>query len=270
MKDLIRTTDRIRKFRDQHRPGRPLVLVNVWDVGSAVAVAEAGASAIATSSWAVAAAAGIGDGEQLGVEHTIDLARRIVERVSVPVSVDFEAGYADSAAAVGGNVRRLAETGAVGCNLEDPSTGPTAASFGLRPVGEQVARLAAARAGADAVGAGFFVNARTDVFMNEPDAGESGITEVISRAKAYAEAGADGLFVPGLQDVDLVRQIVEASPLPVNVMVGATDSVATMTAAGVSRISFGPAPYLAAMQSVAATAGVIARLADAESDWSGA
>lgn len=236
-------------FRSLHQPGRPLVLFNIWDVGSAKAVAAAGATAIATGSWAVAAANGFADGEQMPLSFALANLSRIVAATDLPVSIDLESGYGASAADVGACVAQAIAAGAIGCNLEDsfPADGS------LRPVDEQVQRYAQARAAASAASVDLFINARTDVFFQHPaDAHDAALVEqALERAQAYAAAGADGLFVPGLVDEALMAKLIAASPLPVNIMVGAgTPAQEKLAALGVARISHGPGPYLAAMKSL--------------------
>ena len=230
-----------------HLPGDPVILYNAWDAGSARAVAGAGAKAIATGSLSVAAAQGYDDGEALPLEAALTNAVRIVEAVEVPVTIDFEGGYAVAAADVAENVKRLAMTGAVGCNLEDQIVG----GDGLHPVAEQAARIAAARNGA---GDTFFLNARTDIFLQAPRETHDAamVDAAIERAKAYADAGASGFFAAGLADLALVERLCAAVSLPVNVipLPGGPD-VKALAAAGIARISYGPRPYRAAMAAVA-------------------
>lgn len=231
------------RFAELHRAGDPLVLFNAWDPGSARAIAAGGAPAIATGSWSVAAANGFDDGEDLPLDLALANAERIVRAVDLPVTIDFEGGYAADPDTIAANAARLAATGAVGCNVEDRRVG----GEGRHPVAEQAARIAAMRRG---VGADFFINARTDIFL-QSGAGDhgAGIAEALERARAYAESGADGLFVPGLVDPALIGKVCEQSLLPVNVMVmpGAPDA-ATLASIGVARISHGPGPFFAAMK----------------------
>ncbi len=229
-------------FRALHVPGRPLVLYNVWDAGSARAVASAGAAAIATGSWSVAAAHGYEDAERLPLALVLDNGARIARAVDLPVSVDLESGYGDDPAAVGASVAAVLAAGAVGVNLEDgdPADGV------LRSVDAQAARLAAARAAADRLGVRAFLNARTDVFLATARArhDDALVDAALARARAYAAAGADGLFVPGLVDGGLIARLTGASPLPVNVMAGDdTPDRATLAHLGVARVSHGPGPY---------------------------
>lgn len=235
-------------FRALHVPGTPLVLFNAWDAGSARAVAGAGAPAIATGSWSVAAANGFADGEQLPLAFALDNLRRIVAAVpALPVTIDLESGYGDAPDAVAATVAAAIDAGAIGGNLEDsfPADGS------LRDVQVHAARLAAARGAAEAAGlAGFFINARTDVFFQKPAAAHDAaiVDAALERARAYADAGASGLFVPGLVAEALIARLCEASPLPVNLMAmpGVPDRK-HLAALGVARISHGPGPYRGAM-----------------------
>jgi 2-methylisocitrate lyase-like PEP mutase family enzyme len=215
-----------RAFASLHKPGKPLLLPNAWDVASAVAIAGAGAKAIATTSAGVAWSLGVPDGAGLGAERAAAVIARIVAAIDVPVSADIEAGYSDVAA----TVTAVLQAGAVGINIEDRRDGS-----GLYAPTEQADRLAAARAAAR--GIPFWINARTDVFL----AGTHRIDDALERSAVYAAAGADSLFVPGLVDPAAITELA-AGPLPVAVMVWpGAPSVAELAAAGAVRISLGSA-----------------------------
>ena len=250
---MTTSSEKARAFAALHRPGDPVVLYNAWDAGSAKVVAEAGAKAIATGSASVAAAHGYSDAEALPLELALANARRVADAVDLPVTIDFEGAYAVEPDRAAANVSRLAETGAIGCNFEDQVIG----GEGLHPVERQAARIRAAR---EAAGPGFFINARTDIFLKTRAATHppARIDEAIARARAYAEAGACGFFVPGLVDLDQLAQICSASPLPVNFMAfpGAPAAEA-VAAAGVARISHGPFPHKLAMQALKEAAEAI-------------
>jgi len=241
--------EKAESFRKLHTPGRPFVLFNIWDAGSTKVVAAAGAKAIGTGSWSVAAANGYRDGEQLPLDVAIANLERIVRIATLPVTMDIESGYGQSAAEVGDTIGRTIAAGAVGCNLEDsyPQDGK------LRPVAEQVARIRQARKAAEDAGIPYFINARTDLFFvsgRDPQDADL-VKAAIDRALAYADAGADGLFVPGLEDRGIISRLAAASPLPLNIM--ATDKTAgfaQLADAGVARVSHGPRPYLAAMRTL--------------------
>jgi 2-methylisocitrate lyase-like PEP mutase family enzyme len=237
------------QFRALHIPGKPVVLFNIWDAGSAKAVAEGGAKAIATSSWSVANANGFADGERVPLALAMDNIRRIVSATSLPLTIDLESGYGDAPELVGKSVGLAIEAGAVGCNLEDsfPANGK------LRNIVDQADRIRYARKIAAAANLPFFINARTDVFFTRPPEqhNETMVVEALERAHAYAEAGADGLFAPGLINIDLIARLAERSPLPLNIMV-ADDipSLSKLAEQRVARVSYGPRPYLMAMKAL--------------------
>lgn len=233
--------DKQRAFSGLHVAGEPLILHNVWDAGSAKAVADAGAKALATGSWSVAAAHGFGDAEDLPLDLAIANLERIVAATDLPVTLDFEGGYAVSPEDVAANVLRVVNAGAVGINFEDRIVG----GEGVHPIETQAARIVAIRAIA---GDGFFVNARTDLFLQSADHDTALLDAAIDRALAYAEAGASGFFAPGLKDEALIARLCEVSQLPVNIMAFAGVPVrARLAELGVARISHGPGPYRQAM-----------------------
>jgi 2-methylisocitrate lyase-like PEP mutase family enzyme len=242
-------TRKAEEFKTLHLPGKPLVLFNVWDAGSTKAVAAAGAKAIATGSWSVANANGFADGERIPLPLAMDILRRIVGATDLPVTVDLESGYGDTMELVGETVLLAIDAGAVGCNLEDsfPANGT------LRDAVDQADRIRCVRRVADATKIRFFINARTDVFFQRPleQHDDAMVVEAITRARAYADAGADGLFAPGLSDIALIARLAEASPLPLNIMVGeATPPVRALAQQGVARVSHGPRPYFIAMKAL--------------------
>lgn len=235
-------------FRALHVPGKPLILVNIWDAGSARAVAAAGAKAIATGSYGVAEALGHADGQDLPLDDALANLARIRRVTDLPVSIDMEAGYGDTPAAVGAAVAAARDAGAAGINMEDRLPGQTA----LLPIADASARYAAAAA------SGLFVNARCDMFRGRDAAadGDALVAATLERARAYADAGASGLFVPFLADARLISAICAASPLPVNILRSpAAPTHAALAALGVARISHGHLPWAAAMHWLAGQAG---------------
>ena len=233
---------RAEAFRRMHVKGDPVVLYNIWDAGSAKSVADAGAKALATGSWSVAAAQGYGDGEAIPLDLLETIVRRISETVALPLSVDFEGGYAVEPEALGNNVTRIIATGAIGINFEDQLVG----GEGLHPVSLQAARIAAIRSAADEAGVALFINARTDVFLKERDRSRHGdlLGQAREREQVYREAGADGFFAPGLVDRQLIADLCSDSVLPVNIlMMPDAPAISDLAEAGVGRISFGPGPY---------------------------
>lgn len=228
-------------FAALHVSGAPIVLYNAWDAGSASAIFNAGAVAIATSSWSVAAAQGYSDGEDLPVELAELIARRIVETVDAPVSMDFEGGYTEDDAVLAENIRRVLRLGVVGINFEDR----VVKGAGMYSIERQSERIAAIYDAAKQLDIPLFINARTDLFLGQRDDPVAATEEALERAHAYAAAGASGLFIPGLADSRLIRLICDGSPLPVNVMItGLTPPIDALAALGVARISFGNIPYV--------------------------
>ncbi|WP_406440982.1 isocitrate lyase/phosphoenolpyruvate mutase family protein [Streptomyces sp. NBC_01613] len=226
--------DRALAFRSLHVPGRPLVLPNAWDTASARIIEDAGATAVATTSAGLSWALGSADGDRLDRDRALAAAADIAAAVDVPVSTDIESGYARDAAGVADTIRAVLAAGAVGVNIEDAlyeaGAGP------LRPLGEQVERIAAAREAADAAGVPLFVNARTDTFLR----GAGGVDLTLERAAAFLAAGADGIFVPGAVDPETVKVLADGIDGPLNVMAGpGAPPVPELAALGVARVSVG-------------------------------
>jgi 2-methylisocitrate lyase-like PEP mutase family enzyme len=234
-------SEKFERFLALHVPGDPLILYNIWDVGSAVAVEKAGARALATGSHPVADANGWPDGERVPIDFALANAARIAEASTLPLTVDFESGYSTDPEAVGRNVSRLAQTGAVGCNFEDQVIG----GEGLHPLALQAEKITAIR---KHVGDSFFINARTDALLKTNEHDDVLIGLVIERGKAFADAGASGFFVPRLADSRQVERVVREVPLPLNLIAfPGAPSKEEWAAAGVARISHGPFPHRALM-----------------------
>jgi 2-methylisocitrate lyase-like PEP mutase family enzyme len=241
------------QFRALHVPGKPFVLFNIWDPGSAKAVTAAGAKAIATGSWSVANAHGFTDGEHIPLALVIDNLRRIVDATSLPVTIDLESGYGDTPQAVAEAIGKVIDAGAVGCNLEDSFPGDGK----LRGTADQCARIRAARQIANENNFHFFINARTDVFFqgSAEQHDQAMAAQAIERAHAYADAGADGIFAPGVTNIDLIARLAKEASLPLNIMVeDATPSIRMLADHGVARVSHGPRPYISVMKTLQETA----------------
>jgi 2-methylisocitrate lyase-like PEP mutase family enzyme len=222
-------------FRALHDRDAPVLrLLNAWDTGSAKVLVAAGAPALGTTSAGVAFSLGLPDGERLGRDAMLAAVRAIARAVTVPVSADLEAGYADTPAGVAETVRLALAAGAVGFNLEDGCLDGS-----LTPVDEHAARVRAAADAVRAAGIPAFINARTDtVWLGVGDEAET-----TARLRAYADAGADGIFVPGATDPELLRRLVAATPLPLNVLAGpALPPVEELARLGVVRVSSGSGP----------------------------
>jgi len=221
-------------LRSLHVPGSPLIVTNVWDAVTARIVAETpGVKALATASHAVSFAHGVPDGEGLSVDQALSVASLISHAVELPVSVDFEKGYASDAAGVQHNVERLLETGAVGINIEDSVGAAKAPQFSVEVA---ASRVAAARAAGDSTGIPVVINARVDTL-----AGGGEWDEAVTRANAYLEAGADSIFFLGLSTEELVERAVAQVNGKISVIAhpGAVP-LKRLAELGISRVSFGP------------------------------
>ncbi len=228
-------------FRSLHQHGL-LLLANAWDAGSARLIENLGAKAIATTSAGVAWANGYADGRHLPMQRLVDTATSIARVIRVPLSIDFEDGYASEPAAVADNVAQLIDAGAVGINIEDGADSPDLLAAKI----ERIKRMIAER------GVDLFVNARTDVYLRGLVSEDNRIGETLARAKRYRDAGADGLFVPGLADVVQIGEVVAGAGLPVNLMAVPALPVANeLEALGVRRLSAGAAISIAALGHVA-------------------
>ncbi|MER5325071.1 isocitrate lyase/PEP mutase family protein [Streptosporangium roseum] len=228
------------RFRALHHGPEPLLLPNAWDHASAAALAEAGFAAVATTSLGVAAAAGLPDAEQATWAQTVTLARGIAT-LGVPVTVDIEGGFGGPPARVAERAAELAAAGVAGINIEDGR------GQGLAEVAEQVALIGAIKQQVPRL----FVNARTDPFwLRAPDA----LATAVHRVKAYADAGADGVFVPGAAGEPQVRALAAAAPVPLNVLIQPQVPVARLAALGVARISYGSLLFRAALRAAVTTA----------------
>ena len=219
-------------LRELHASGC-FVIPNPWDLGSARYLQTLGFKALATTSSGYAWSLGRPD-NAVSLDEALTHLRMLAEGTDVPVSADFERGFADEPEAVGENVRRALATGIAGLSIED-STGR--ADEPLYDLAVARARIEAARAAFDAVVATAVLTARAECFLvGRPDLGE-----VIRLLTAYAEAGADCLYAPGLQSADAIRTVVQAvAPKPVNVLVvGAGMTVKELADLGVRRISVG-------------------------------
>lgn len=232
---MTSTAEKAAALTALHVPGDPLIVVNVWDAMTARIVARTpGVRALATASHSVAFSLGVDDGEGMSVDMALAAAARITASTELPVSVDFERGYAADAAGVRDNVARLIEAGAAGLNIEDSLAGATSAR---RPITEAAERVAAARAAADAAGVPLAINARTDTLAGSPD----NWSEAIDRANAYVDAGATSIFMLGLRTETMVADAVAAVRAPIAVFAHPGYlPLARLAELGVGRISFGP------------------------------
>jgi len=227
--------DKAAALRALHVGGKPLVLPNAWDAASARAVETAGFPVVATSSAAVSAVLGYDDGEAAPVDDVLAAVARIVRAVGVPVTVDFERGFGLPPAQL---VERMAQTGAVGLNLEDsdPATGT------MIDAAEQADLLAGVRSASASVGVDLVINARIDSFLRRAGSPDDQFEAAVERGTRYLAAGADCVYPIALTQPAVIRRFVEQIAAPVNVGYGPDGAlrVADLAALGVARVSFGP------------------------------
>jgi 2-methylisocitrate lyase-like PEP mutase family enzyme len=230
---------RVDEFRRLHDDF--LLLPNAWDVASASALVGAGFAAIGTTSLGVAAAAGLPDGTGVTRAETVSLAGRIAD-LRVPVTVDIEGGFSDDPAEVRELGAELASMGIAGVNIEDGRDGGV-----LAEPGHQAELVAAVRE------SGLFVNARTDTCWLDVER-----ESTLDRVRAYVDAGADGVFVPGMADEHEIQALVAAVPVPVNLLfLPGRLPVGTAAALGVRRVSTGSLLYRAALGAALDTARAV-------------
>jgi 2-methylisocitrate lyase-like PEP mutase family enzyme len=231
---MTATSDRCAVFRRLHESGC-FVIPNPWDLGSARVLAQLGFPALATTSAGFAWSMGRPD-NGVTLDQVLTHIRAVAGSVDVPVNADFEGGFAIEPDAVGPNVASAAQTGVAGISIED-STGD--ASAPLFDFALSVDRVRSARASLDAIASAVVLTARSEGFI----VGRPDLSETIRRLVAYAEAGADCLYAPGLRTTADIAAVVGAvAPKPVNVLVGSDfTTVAALSALGVRRISVGGA-----------------------------
>ncbi|OLR93526.1 isocitrate lyase/PEP mutase family protein [Actinokineospora bangkokensis] len=225
-----------------HQEPALLTVVNVWDVISAKVVADVpGTTALATASHSIAASRGYPDGENIPVAEMIAEVGRIVAATALPVTADLEGGYGDAPE----TIRRAIDVGVVGANLEDQ----------LKPLPEAAAQVAAVvKAAADAGVPDFVLNARTDVFVKNRDGDPDALlAEAVERGKAYLDAGAPVVFVPGRLTTEQVRVLVDAfGPQKLTTIgIPGTPPLTELQQLGVARVSFGPLSQQVALTALA-------------------
>jgi 2-methylisocitrate lyase-like PEP mutase family enzyme len=236
--------DHAERLRALHRTPPMLVLPNAWDAASARLIEAEGFPAIATTSAGVAAALGYPDGGVVPSNEMIEAIARIVRSVKVPVTADIEHAYAATPDAVADVVLRVIAAGAVGINLEDCVPGAT----DLEPLALQVDKIKAIIKASTKAGVRVVINARTDGFLRGFGAPETRLGIAIERGKAFLEAGADCIFVPGVRAAPTFGALVNGIGGPINVLAGeGSPSIPELEALGVARVSLGSGPMRATM-----------------------
>jgi len=220
------------KFFQLHHQEKPLIIANAWNVKSAQIIENNGYAAIATSSGAIADSLGYADGEKIPFSELLYVVQRIISSTNIPLSIDLERGYADDLAGLKDNIQKLIDIGIAGINLEDAQ-------------GEEIylKKLNSVKNYLTKNNQKLFINARTDGFLQKL---ESPLETTLKRAKLYEDAGADGLFVTGVQDIALVKEITSSVTLPINVVgVPNLSSIEALSKGGVKRISMAVLLYKA-------------------------
>jgi 2-methylisocitrate lyase-like PEP mutase family enzyme len=228
------------KLRALHAGPEILVMVNVWDAASARLVELAGFPAIATSSSGVAHASGFPDGQFISREEMLAAVARIAAVVEVPVSADLEAGYGLGAENATKLANGLLDSGAVGLNLEDGTGDP---SHPFKTIEQQTEQIRAIRKAGEGRGVHIVINARSDAYWEGERIFADPLAEAIKRCRAYHEAGADCIFLPGLTDAALIARAVKETDAPMNLLArSGMPSLDELKRLGVRRLSFGAAP----------------------------
>jgi len=212
------------KFLQLHHQKEPLLIANAWNVKSARVIEKNGYDAIGTSSGAISDSLGYADGENIPFTELLYILQRIRASISIPLSVDLERGYTDNLTQLNENIQKLLDIGVAGINLEDAQ-------------GEDLylKKLTSIKNYLEKSGQKLFINARIDAFLLKLP---SPLETTLKRAQLYQNAGADGLFVTGIQDTDIIKKITSATPLPVNVVgVPNLSSIDTLAECGIRRIS---------------------------------
>jgi 2-methylisocitrate lyase-like PEP mutase family enzyme len=244
---------RATSFREMHRGPKALLLPNVWDVASARVIEKAGFPAIATTSAGIAFSVGYPDGQWISRQQMLARVGRIARAVTVPVSADVEAGYGHRPEDAARTAAGIIEVGAIGMNLEDGTLDPAQP---LLDRALQVEKILAIREAGRKAGVELVLNARTDVYWGEVGPAELRYDEVLQRTRAYRDAGADCVFVPGLRDPETISRLVREVGCPVNILGGpGSPPVPELEKLGVARVSLGSGP-------MRATLGVLRRVAE--------
>ena len=254
-----------------HNNGKLLILPNVWNPIGARMLQAKGYPAVATASAAISESLGYSDGEQLKLDTMLDMVTRIVRSVDLPVTADFEAGYADTIEDLQKNISRLLDTGAVGINFEDSFDD----SAHLRPIPTQVERIKAVREVAERRGVHLVINARADSFFAEGfSSNEERIEDVVTRLNAYTQAGAECVYPVGRGDKETLTILRKRLTAPINVLATAkTASLNELQALGINRVSFGPYIFRSLLAKMSAMQDEIKNMGDygivMDGIWSG-
>ena len=225
-------------FLSLHKSEKMLLLLNIWDPIGARILEVKGFPAVATASAAISSSLGYKDGERIKYSTHLEIIRRIVESVEIPVTADIESGYAKDISILKENIKLLIDTGAVGINIEDN----TGLEGKLRSIDEQCERISVVRETAESRGVHLVINARTDCFLSKVNIPkEELIADAIKREDQYFKAGADCIYPVGVLDLETIQILRKEIKSPINIL-GSAKSVPlkTLQDIGINRVSFGP------------------------------
>jgi 2-methylisocitrate lyase-like PEP mutase family enzyme len=282
--DSLTPAQKASRLLELHHGSQPLILINAWDAASAAMIEHCGLPAIATSSAAMANALGFPDGQYLPWPQMLEAVARVCRAVKVPVTADIESGFAANVTALETSITQIIQAGAVGVNLEDvmpanpahqnagpksddpKNADPVRHGSPLFPLPEQIARIQAARRAAQAAGIHLVINARTDAYWQAGVEPAEAMRNTLERGKAYLQAGADCIFIPGLRNPDHIKTVIDylrANPPPtdhgepaINILAGpGVPAIPELAKLGVKRVSYGSGPHRAAM-------GLLRRMAE--------
>lgn len=253
MNDLTTQQHRAAAFRALHSGKQILLLPNAWDVASARIIEDAGFGAVATTSAGVAFSLGYPDGQNIPREEMLAAVARIARAVKVPVTADVESGFGSTPEDAARTARAVIDAGAVGMNLED-ATHTSGQPLVELPL--QLDKIRAVREAAASQKVPLALNARTDVYLLQVGDPDKRYDESLRRLRAFRDAGADCVFLPGLRDAATIARMVADLQCPLNILAGpGSPTVSELREIGVARVSLGSGPVRAAL-------GVLRRVAD--------
>ena len=230
-------------FHELHKQSSTFVLPNAWDAMSAKTFEQCGFKAIGTTSAGIAASLGYADGQNMPFEKLIEVLSSIANAVNVPVSADIEAGYGFTIEEIVSNVKEVIVAGAVGINIEDGTGDPHDPILDMTI---QTENIAAIRELSDSLNVSLFINARTDMYWANVGDPEVRFQETVKRAKAYVEAGADCIFIPGLIDLEKIKELRKEILVPINLLDHPElPSLDELSKIGIERVSCGSGPFRA-------------------------
>lgn len=221
-----------------HHNGKILVLPNIWDPLGAALLESLGYSAVATASASIAFSNGYADGENISFKDLLEILKKIVRSVKIPVTADIESGYATNMSMLSKNMKRLIDAGISGINIEDSDHSDN----NITSVITQCKKISSIRNTASKMGVPLFINARTDIYLRAHNlSAEEKLAETIRRGNAYKDAGADGFYPIFLKEKESMKSIVKEVGLPVNILLlpGIPDFEILKTI-GIARVSLGP------------------------------